>query len=87
MASQKVQDAMKMFVDTIDLPFMEVEDPQFAKLYLMECDLLAIINKFNEEELKEYKHLVELYEAANADKMWKLRMHKIDIDAESDDDY
>ena len=57
-----VNQAVKLFVDTLPLESMSTDDPQFHHLYSLECKLYDMIRTMSEDEMDEYRYQVRLIE-------------------------
>jgi len=55
-----VNQAVKLFVDTLPLEGMSTDDPQFHHLYSLECKLYGMMRTMSEGELDEYRHQVSM---------------------------
>ena len=53
-----VNQAVKLFVDTLPLESMSTDDPQFHHLYSLECKLYGMMRTMSEGELDEYRDRV-----------------------------
>ena len=60
MNTQLVQDAVNLFVETIELDTMASEDPQFMELYEKECQIYTLFGQMTENELDRYRSVVKL---------------------------
>jgi hypothetical protein len=57
-----VNQAVKLFVDTLPLESMSPDDQQFHHLYSLECKLYGMMRTMSEGELDEYRHQVRMIE-------------------------
>ena len=57
-----VNQAVKLFVDTLPLEGMSTDDPQFHHLYSLECQLYGMMRMMGEGELDEYRYQVRMIE-------------------------
>jgi hypothetical protein len=57
-----VNQAVKLFVDTLPLEGMSTDDPQFHHLYSLECKLYGMMRTMSEGEMDEYRYQVRLIE-------------------------
>jgi|694.fasta_scaffold03880_16 hypothetical protein len=57
---QLVQDAVNLFVETIELDTMDTENPRFNKLYEKECQIYILFEQMTENELDKYRAAVKL---------------------------
>ena len=57
-----VNQALKLFVDTLPLEGMSTDDPQFHHLYSLECKLYGMMRTMSEGEMDEYRYQVRLIE-------------------------
>ena len=55
-----VNQAVKLFVDTLPLEGMSTDDPQFHHLYSLECQLYGMMRTMGEGEMDEYRHQVSM---------------------------
>ena len=53
--------AFQLYVDTVPLENMSVDDPKFHDLYSKECQLFDLMRQMDWSELEEYKYQVRLY--------------------------
>ena len=60
MNTQLVQDAVNLFVETIELDTMDAENPRFNKLYEKECQIYKLFGQMTENELDRYRSAVKL---------------------------
>jgi hypothetical protein len=60
MNTQLVQDAVNLFVETIELDTMAAEDPRFMELYEKECQIYILFEQMTEDELNRYRSAVKL---------------------------
>jgi hypothetical protein len=49
-----INQAVKLFVDTLPLEGMSTDDPQFHHLYSLECKLYDCMRRMSADELKTY---------------------------------
>jgi hypothetical protein len=57
-----VNQAVKLFVDTLPLEGMSTDDQQFHHLYSLECKLYGMMRTMSEGEMDEYRYQVRLIE-------------------------
>jgi hypothetical protein len=62
MNTSLVNQAVKLFVETLPLEGMSTDDPQFHHLYSLECKLYGMMRTMSEGEMDEYRHQVRLIE-------------------------
>lgn len=60
MIESLVNKAVALFVETLPLEGMSVNDPQFHHLYSQECKLYGVMRVMSEEELDEYRRRVSV---------------------------
>jgi hypothetical protein len=57
-----VNQALKLFVETLPLESMSPDDQQFHHLYSLECKLYGMMRTMSEGEMDEYRYQVRLIE-------------------------
>ena len=57
-----VNQAVKLFVDTLPLESMSPDDQQFHHLYSLECKLYGMMRTMSEGEMDEYRYQVRMIE-------------------------
>jgi len=60
MNTQLVQKAVNLFVETIELDTIDVENPRFVELYEKECQIYKLFEQMTESELDRYRSAVKL---------------------------
>jgi hypothetical protein len=55
-----VNQAVKLFVETLPLESMSPDDQQFHHLYSLECKLYGMMRTMSEDEMDEYRYQVRM---------------------------
>ena len=55
MSTQLVQDAIKLFIETMPLETMDAEHPMFWELYDKECKIFELFGHMTEDEHNAYR--------------------------------